>query len=352
MNRDFWRGRRVLITGVTGFKGSWLALWLSRLGATVSGYALPPPTEPSLFERAGIGNLIDWTNGDVRSLLTLGRVMADKKPEVVIHLAAQPIVRTSYERPVETFETNIMGTVNVLEASRQCPATKVVVVVTSDKCYEDQLTQGGYREGDRLGGHDPYATSKACAELVAAAYQKSLLGTDGPAVVTARAGNVIGGGDWARDRLVPDVVTALAADRTVVIRNPRCVRPWQHVLDPLAGYLLLTERAWQSKQDFNSAWNFGPDADSTQPVSCVVDDLCRLWGGRAHWEHDASVQPHETLLLTLDSGKARSKLGWTPQLPYAEALEWTAEWYRFVLGGGEARSRTVRQIEQYEERAA
>jgi len=352
VNRAFWKGRPVMVTGMTGFKGSWLALWLARSGAKVSGYALAPPTMPSLFERAKVGTLVESTNGDVRSLAALKDELTKRQPEVIIHLAAQPIVRTSYESPVETFETNVMGTVNVLEAARTSPHVKVVVVVTSDKCYEDQQRGVAYREDDRLGGHDPYATSKACAELVAESYRRSLLGETGPAVVTARAGNVIGGGDWARDRLIPDIVTAFASGRPAIIRNPACVRPWQHVLDPLAGYLLLAERAWESRSGFSSAWNFGPPPDAMQPVSAVVEDLCRLWGGGARWERDGSSQPHETLLLTLDSAKAREKLGWAPRLAYADSLRWTADWYRQVANGGDARTWTVRQIETYEEMAA
>ncbi len=351
----FWRDRQVLVTGVTGFKGSWLALLLMQRGAKVSGFALPPPTSPSLFERARLGDRVGWTSGDLRSLAAVRGVVAERQPDIIFHLAAQPLVRVSYEMPVETFETNVMGTVHVLEAARRSPSTKVVVVVTSDKCYEDQPPSAagrGYREDDRLGGHDPYATSKACAELVATAYRRSFFGEAGPTVVTARAGNVIGGGDWARDRIVPDVVTALAARRPALIRNPQCVRPWQHVLDPLAGYMRLAERARDARGALDAAWNFGPSEESMQPVSSLAGEICRLWGKDAQWEHDASVQPHETERLTLDSGRARERLGWAPSLPYADAVEWTTEWYRAVLGGGDARTRTLRQIEEFEERAA
>jgi CDP-glucose 4,6-dehydratase len=352
MTPEFWRGRTVLVTGVTGFKGSWLALLLAQMGAKVAGYSLPPPTRPSLFERARLGDDVDWTDGDVRSVGGVVEAVRRVRPEVVFHLAAQPIVRLSYEQPVQTFDTNVMGTVHLLEAVRRSPATRVVVVVTSDKCYEDTGSSAGYREDDRLGGYDPYATSKACAELVTSAYRRSFFALGAPAVVTARAGNVIGGGDWARDRLVPDVVTALAANQPAVIRNPLCIRPWQHVLDPLAGYLLVAERAWEAGGAIDPAWNFGPNPESEQPVSRVAAEICRFWGDNARWQHDPSEQPHETLRLTLDSGKARKQLGWKPRLPYEQAVEWTTRWYRIVLGGGDARLPTLRQVQEFMELAS
>jgi CDP-glucose 4,6-dehydratase len=352
MNPAFWNGRSVFVTGITGFKGSWLAMMLSELGAKVSGYALAPPTQPSLFDRARLGDKVDWASGDVRNAEHVALAIRARRPEVVFHLAAQPLVRVSYEQPVATFDTNVMGTVHVLEAVRSCPATQVVVIVTSDKCYEVHPSSTGYREEDRLGGHDPYATSKACAELVTTAYRRSFFEDRGPAIVTARAGNVIGGGDWARDRIVPDVVTALAASKAAIIRNPQCVRPWQHVLDPLAGYMLLAERAWEARRDLDPAWNFGPSPESMQPVSNLAGEICRHWGKEAHWRHDPSVQPHETERLTLDSERARRKLGWAPCLAYEQAVEWTTQWYRIVLGGADARLRTLRQIQEFEEMAA
>jgi len=358
----FWRGRSVLVTGVTGFKGSWLALLLAGREAKVKGFALAPPTKPSLFECAMLGSRIDWTHGDVRSIEEVTGAFKKYEPEIVFHLAAQPLVRASYAAPVETFGTNVMGTVHVLEAARRSQHAKVVVVVTSDKCYEDRGGGGGgtagYTEDDRLGGHDPYATSKACAELVATAYRRSFSEAGGPTIVTARAGNVIGGGDWAKDRIVPDVVTALAARRPAVIRNPRCVRPWQHVLDPLAGYLRLAERAHEARarHELASAWNFGPSPESMRPVSNLAGEICRLWGGGARWQppegRSGEPEPHETGILTLDSAMARRTLGWAPVLPYDEAVEWTTDWYRIVLGGGSARLRTVRQVQEFEERAA
>jgi CDP-glucose 4,6-dehydratase len=352
MTPSFWKGRDVFITGITGFKGSWLALQLLQLGAKVSGFALSPPTNPSLFAHARLADVVDWTEGDVRCLDALSASMKQNRPDIVFHLAAQPLVRASYEQPVETFDTNVMGTVNLLESVRRSPATQVVVVVTSDKCYEDHPVAMGYREDDRLGGHDPYAASKACAELVTTAYRRSWFEHGGPATVTARAGNVIGGGDWARDRLVPDVIAALASQRPAVIRNPSCVRPWQHVLDPLAGYILLAERAWLSRREFDSAWNFGPSPESVQTVSIVADEICRQWGDRAEWRHEETHQAHESLLLTIDSEKARSKLGWKPAMAYEQAVAWTTRWYRAVLDGRDARPQTLRQIDEYRELAA
>jgi len=352
MTPAFWRGRSVFITGVTGFKGSWLALLLAHMGARVSGFSLSPPTKPSLFADGRLGDIVDWTEGDVRCLDAVSAALERHRPDVVFHLAAQPLVRASYEQPVETFATNVMGTVNLLEAVRCSLTTQVVVVVTSDKCYENQPVPGGYREDDRLGGHDPYAASKACAELVTSAYRRSWFEHGGPATVTARAGNVIGGGDWARDRIVPDVVVALASRQPAVIRNPSCVRPWQHVLEPLAGYVLLAERARLSRGEFNSAWNFGPSSGSVRTVSKLADEICRQWGDRAEWRHDATAQVHESLLLTIDSEKARATLGWRPVLEYDQAVAWTTRWYRAVLDGADARPHTARQIAEYQELAA
>ncbi len=349
---EFWRGRRVLITGVTGFKGSWLTLLLRRMGAKLSGFALPPPDGPSLFALASLGDDVDYISGDLRDLSQVMRAVRATRPEVIFHLGAQPLVRASYETPVETFATNVMGVVHVLEAARYAPEAKAVVVITSDKCYEDRPHAGAYREDDRLGGYDPYASSKACAELVASAFRSSFFQGKGPRIVTARAGNVIGGGDWARDRLVPDVVTALAAHREPVIRNPACVRPWQHVLDPLAGYLLLAQRSVEANDVVDPAWNFGPNPESMQPVSSVAGTICQRWGGGASWRHDPGAALHETHTLTIDSGKARAKLGWEPGLPYARAVEWTTDWYASVARGADPRRLTVHQIQEFMEVAA
>jgi CDP-glucose 4,6-dehydratase len=350
MNPDFWRGRKVLLTGHTGFKGGWLSLWLQLLGARVIGYSLPPSTQPSLFEVARVAEGMRSVTGDVRNLDDVAKVFADHAPEVVIHMAAQPLVRFSYRYPVETYATNVMGTVNVLDAVRRCHSVRVVVNVTSDKCYEDRGWIWGYREDERLGGYDPYASSKGCAELVTAAYRRSFFGngngTDAyVAVATARAGNVIGGGDWAEDRLIPDFVRAMQAGRPVVIRNPKAVRPWQHVLEPLCGYLLLAEKLWFAKgTSFAESWNFGPDEKDTQSVQRIVDNVTRLWGTGATWELATSPQPHETGCLRLDSSKAKAELGWSPVLSLSEALEWTIEWYRTCQAGGDMHKVTEQQI--------
>jgi CDP-glucose 4,6-dehydratase len=353
MNPDFWRGRKVLLTGHTGFKGGWLSLWLQLLGARVIGYSLPPSTQPNLFDAARVAEGMRSVTGDVRNLNDVTKALAEHAPEVVIHMAAQPLVRFSYRHPVETYTTNVMGTVNVLEAVRRCHSVRVVVNVTSDKCYEDQGWIWGYREDERLGGYDPYASSKGCAELVTAAYRRSFFasgeGTDAyVAVATARAGNVIGGGDWAEDRLIPDIVRAMQAGRPVVIRNPKAVRPWQHVLEPLCGYLLLAEKLWQAKgASFAEGWNFGPDDKDTQSVQRIVDNVTRLWGTGATWKPATSPQPHETGCLRLDSSKAKAELGWSPSLSLSEALAWTIEWYRTCQAGGDMRKVTEQQISDF-----
>lgn len=349
VTQDLWRGRRVFVTGVTGFKGAWLALWLQRLGARVCGYSLPPPTSPSLFAVARVQDDVEWLDADVRDLARLTREIRSREPEVVFHLAAQSLVRASYERPVETFETNVMGTVHVLEAVRATPSVRAVVVVTSDKCYENREWVWPYRESDALGGHDPYSTSKACAELVTASFRQSLFNDAGAAIATARAGNVIGGADWASDRLVPDIVSSIVAKRAAILRNPKSVRPWQHVIEPLAGYLTLAEHLLLQGQRFADAWNFGPSADSVQSVATLANGLCATWGDGASWSHDSSVHPHEAGILALDSAKARSRLGWRPRLDYHDAIRWTVAWYKAFHGGQEARELTLEQIRQYEE---
>lgn len=344
-----WRDRRVFLTGITGFKGAWLALWLRQLGAEVRGYSLPPPTSPSLFERARLQDDVAWIEADVRDLARLSRELGAWKPDVVFHLAAQSLVRVSYDKPIETFETNVMGTANVLEAARKTPSVRAVVVVTTDKCYENREWVWPYREVDALGGHDPYSASKACAELVAASYRRSLFGPAGAAVATARAGNVIGGADWALDRLVPDVVSAVLGGRPALIRNPASIRPWQHVLEPLAGYLTLAEHLLAQGHAYGEAWNFGPSAESVQSVATVANALCDAWGEGASWTHDASEHPHEAGILALDSTKARTRLGWRPRLDYREAIQWTVAWYKTFRAGGDARALTHEQIDRYRE---
>lgn len=350
MTGEFWSGRRVLITGHTGFKGAWLATWLRELGAVVLGYALAPPSTPSLFERARVGELVEHVEGDVRDLKHVREAFWKGQPEIVFHLAAQSLVRVSYESPVETFSTNVMGTVNVLEAAARQRGVRAVVIVTSDKCYENREWPWPYRECDRLGGHDPYSASKACAELITASYRSALAGADGPRIASVRAGNVIGGGDWARDRLVPDLVMAAAQKSVAVIRNPASVRPWQHVTEPLWGYLTLAEALFTRRsQQEPGAWNFGPSPESVQPVATVADTICRLWGGGAEWKHDSSVQPHEARTLTLDSSKARLQLGWSARLELRAALGWTVDWYKSVFDGRDAREATLTQIRRYME---
>lgn len=349
MTPGIWHGRRVFVTGVTGFKGAWLGMWLRHLGARVRGYSLPPPTSPSLFALARMQEDVEWIDADVRDLARLAREIKDWEPEAVFHLAAQSLVRASYERPVETFETNVMGTANLLEAVRAAPSVRAVVVVTSDKCYENREWVWPYREGDALGGHDPYSSSKACAEIVTASYRRSLFGDAGAAVATARAGNVIGGADWARDRLVPDIVSSIVARRPAAVRNPTSVRPWQHVIEPLAGYLTLGERLLLQGQAFGEAWNFGPNSDSVQSVATLADELCEAWGDGASWSHDGGQHPHEAGILALDSAKARSRLGWRPRLDYHDAIRWTVAWYKASHGGRDARELTLEQIRKYEE---
>jgi CDP-glucose 4,6-dehydratase len=347
---QFWHRKRVLITGHTGFKGGWLALWLHRLGADVSGYALPPPTQPSLFETANVAGVVHTALGDVRDLHRLRESVADARPEVVIHMAAQPLVRRSYADPVETYGVNVMGTVNVLEAVRHCDSARAVIVVTSDKCYENQEWTWGYRESDPMGGHDPYSSSKGCAELVAAGYRRSFFsaGASPVGLATVRAGNVIGGGDWAEDRLIPDMIRSLASDAPVRLRNPSAVRPWQHVLEPLSGYLLLAERLWEAPALHSEGWNFGPREDAAVPVSRLTDEFLSFYDGRVSAEHDTRAAPHEAGYLTLDTSKARRRLGWQSQISLTTALEWTAEWYRMHREGADMSALSLAQIDRYE----
>jgi CDP-glucose 4,6-dehydratase len=349
MNPAFWAGRRVLITGITGFKGSWLALWLRDLGAKVGGYSLAPPTSPSLFDVARVRAEVDWIEADVRDRARLVHEVGIWRPEILFHLAAQSLVRASYEHPAETFETNVMGTVNLLEAVRATPDIRAAILVTSDKCYENREWDWPYRENDRLGGHDPYASSKACAELVASSYVRSLLAGSPVGVATVRAGNVIGGGDWARDRLVPDIVSALANGKAPHIRNPSSIRPWQHVLEPLSGYLRLAERLYEQRPDFGESWNFGPNTDAVQSVSSVADAVCAAWGGGASWTRDDRPQPHEAGILTLDSSKARARLGWRPRLDYSDTVRWTVEWYKAHAANADMATQTRKQLRRYRE---
>jgi CDP-glucose 4,6-dehydratase len=349
----FWRGRRVLVTGHTGFKGSWLSLWLQSMGAELAGLALAPATTPSLFELARVGERMSSTIADIRDLSSVRRCVEGFAPEVVLHLAAQSVVRLSYDEPVATYAANVMGTVHVLEAVRGCPATRAVVVVTSDKCYENREWEWGYRENEPMGGHDPYSSSKGCAELVTAAYRSSFFGPAAQArhpaaLASVRAGNVIGGGDWTRDRLIPDIVRAIAEKRAVAIRNPGAVRPWQHVLEPLAGYLMLAERLHREGDAFAQPYNFGPAYDDCRPVGWIVERLSRQWGPGATWEMDSRAQPHEANFLKLDSSRAAARLGWRPRWHLARALRAIVEWHKAHLAGADMREVVLAQIREYE----
>ncbi len=351
MKQAFWKGRRVFLTGHTGFKGSWLALWLQEMGAEVTGYALEPPSEPSLFEMARVANGMTSIHGDVRDLDALKVALTRHQPEVVLHLAAQSLVREGYLDPVTTYATNVLGTVHLLEACREVQSVRVAVSVTSDKCYRNLESQRAFREADPLGGKDPYSSSKACAEHVTQAYRQSFFeGEDRPVtVVSARAGNVIGGGDWARDRLVPDLIRGFIEGRPVPIRRPLAVRPWQHVLEPLGGYLELAECAWDEPVEIGGGWNFGPDAADERPVEWVADRLVDLWGDTARWRRDDEDHPAEAGFLKLDSSKARERLRWRPRLSLEQALEWVVAWHRSVLEGDDVSRITRNQIKAYQE---
>jgi CDP-glucose 4,6-dehydratase len=340
-----WNGRRVFITGHTGFKGGWLALWLADLGAEVTGYALAPPTNPSLFEQAQIEKRLCHIQNDVRDLAALEAALVSARPEVVFHLAAQPLVRDSYDIPVETFETNVMGTVNLLDACRRIDGLRAVVCVTSDKCYENREWVWPYRESDPMGGHDPYSCSKGAAELVVAAYRRSFFSA-GTGVASVRAGNVIGGGDWANDRLIPDIIRALEAGQRPLIRSPRSVRPWQHVLDALSGYILIAERLLAGDASAATGWNFGPSDDDTRPVGWIVEQMLAQWGASG-WDQPQGSQPHEAQLLRLDCSKARSEQGWRPKLTLREALAKVISWHRNVANGADAQEVTLGQLREY-----
>jgi CDP-glucose 4,6-dehydratase len=351
---SFWKGRSVFLTGHTGFKGSWLSLWLSRMGARVHGYALPPPTDPSLFRLASVDELLaGHATGDVRDLPALRGALASSKAETVIHMAAQPLVRESYRDPLETYSVNVMGTATLLEAVRSVPSVRAVVNVTSDKCYENREWHWGYRESDPMGGFDPYSSSKGCSELVTAAWRRSFFppleyGTHGVAVASARAGNVIGGGDFAPDRLLPDFVRAVTSGQPVRIRNPRAIRPWQHVLEPLSGYLLLAERLVADGPAFGDGWNFGPDEGETRDVEWVARRFCEGWEEGARYEPDGGDHPHEASHLRLDSSRARDLLSWRPRWSVGKAVAETAKWTRAWREGASPRGECLRQVEEFE----
>ncbi len=354
MDSAFWKGKRVFLTGHTGFKGSWLSLWLQALGAEVYGYALAPATSPALFGLARVGEGMGSTLGDIRDLAGFTRAMQQARPEIIFHLAAQALVRASYADPVGTYSTNVMGTVHLLEAVRSTPGVRAVVVVTSDKCYENREWLWGYREDEPMGGHDPYSNSKGCAELVTSAYRRSFFhpashANHGVALASARAGNVIGGGDWAEDRLVPDVLRAIETGQPVVIRNPGAVRPWQHVMEPLSGYLLLAKALHQQGPAFAEGWNFGPSEADARPVAWVVESLTRIWGDGAGFRIEASGEAlHEAHLLKLDISKARARLHWQPCWDLGTCLASIVQWHRARLTGSDMRTVTLDQIAAYQ----
>jgi CDP-glucose 4,6-dehydratase len=347
VNSAFWQGKRVFLTGHTGFKGGWLSLWLQHLGAHVQGYALAPDGRHNLFTEARVAEGMSSAFGDIRDLAALQAAMAAFQPEIVIHMAAQPLVRLSYAQPVETYATNVMGTVHLLEAVRHTSGVRAVVNVTTDKCYENREWAWGYREDEPMGGHDPYSNSKGCAELVSSAYRRSFFEQSGPAVATARAGNVIGGGDWATDRLVPDILHAFENSEPVIIRNPHSTRPWQHVLEPLSGYLVLAQRLWHEGATFAEGWNLGPRDEDARPVQWIVERLVDQWGGDARWQYDGGQHPHEAHYLKLDISKARARLGWQPRWRLAEALDHIVTWHRAWLAGDDVRALCLSQIERY-----
>ena len=353
MNAAFWQGRRVFLTGHTGFKGGWLSLWLQQLGAEVTGYALAPPDGPSLFESAAIARGMHSVIGDVRDGERLRAAMQAARPEVVLHLAAQPLVRYSYANPVETYSVNVMGLVNLYEAVRATPGVRAVVNVTSDKCYENREWPWGYRENESFGGYDPYSNSKGCAELVTACYRSSFFNPErhaehGVALASARAGNVIGGGDWAADRLVPDMLRAIGSGAPVLIRSPYAIRPWQHVLEPLSGYLLLAERLALDGAAFAEGFNFGPFDNDARPVEWVVEQLCQAWGDGARWQLDGTPQPHEATYLKLDCAKARARLGWQPRWTLQHTIGQIVEWHKQQALGADMRALSLAQITSYE----
>ena len=344
---EFWRGRRVLLTGHTGFKGSWLSLWLQSLGAEVVGLSVDVPTEPSLHRLAGLDSSMEGISADIRDFDALRGALARSRPEVVIHMAAQSLVRRSFAEPRETYETNVMGTVNLFEAVRLEEGVRVLVNVTSDKCYENREWEWGYREDEPMGGHDPYSNSKGCAELVTAAYRRSFFQADAaPRLASARAGNVIGGGDWSEDRLIPDLMRAVMAGETLMLRNPAAIRPWQHVLNPLSGYLILAQALW-SDAAYADGWNFGPSDDEAQRVDWIVERVADRWPVAVRWERDPAPAPHEAQHLKLDSARARARLGWRPGWGLPDGIDALVEWYAAYADGADVREVSLAQLDRF-----
>jgi CDP-glucose 4,6-dehydratase len=347
---SFWKDRRVFVTGHTGFKGSWLSLWLNQLGANVTGYALEAPTNPAVFEIASVQEALQKSvHGDIRDAVAFTQVMQEAKPEIVIHMAAQSLVRDSYTDPVGTYSTNVMGTVNMLEAARNTLSVKAIVNVTTDKCYENNERAWGYCENEPMGGHDPYSSSKGCSELVSAAYRNSFLQDAGIALATARAGNVIGGGDWANNRLVPDAVRAFTSGQPLMIRNPLATRPWQHVLEPLSAYLLLCQHLIEKPQEFDQGWNFGPNDNDVQQVSTLANIMTKAWGEKSQWLLDEGAHPHEARDLKLDCSKAKTLLNWNPIWGLEQALTETVQWYKAWHSKKDMHEFTLQQIDNYQQ---
>jgi CDP-glucose 4,6-dehydratase len=346
IDRDFWQGKRVFLTGHTGFKGSWLSLWLSLLGAKVKGYSLNPPTFPSLFNEARVSKVIDSQIDDIRDQETLHESMLKFNPDILIHMAAQPLVRYSYDAPIETYEVNVIGTAKVLEVARSCINLRAIVNITTDKCYENEERNKSYKENDPMGGYDPYSSSKGCAELVTSAYRRSFLQVLNIGLASVRAGNVIGGGDWADDRLIPDILRSFEKNTPVVIRNPKATRPWQHVLEPLSGYLILAQKLYKEQNKYSQGWNFGPHEQDIQPVKWILDKMISKWP-KSSWELDNDFNPHEASFLKLDISKAQSKLGWKPTWALDQALEKIINWHKAWLNKEDMQAVCLAEIEEY-----
>ncbi|RZD47037.1 MAG: CDP-glucose 4,6-dehydratase [Thaumarchaeota archaeon] len=348
MTPSFWNNKRVLITGHTGFKGSWLSIWLKKLGAEVIGFSNLVPTNPSLYELSGINSDIISVTGDIRDLQTVQNTFLQYKPQIVIHMAAQSLVGPSYNDPVETYSTNVMGTVNLFEAIRKSNDTSVIINVTSDKCYENKETLNGYVETDKLGGYDPYSNSKACSELVTSSFRNSFFNDhpNGKNLASVRAGNIIGGGDWSDNRLIPDIMKSLKNETPLKLRNPDGVRPWQHVLDPLYGYLILAEHLWTKNRQFSEAWNFGPEQNSIKPVSWIIDQISEYWGSSINWEK-STQHFHETHVLSLNCSKSKSELNWSPKLNLIDSIKWTVDWFKEFYNKSDMRKITEKQIDDF-----
>lgn len=348
VNRLFWKNKKVFLTGHTGFKGSWLSLWLKDMGAIVKGYSLDVNTNPSLFVKANVSEGMHSEIGDIRDLEKLSKSINVFNPDILIHMAAQPLVRLSYKEPIDTYTTNVIGTVNVLEASRKCENLKAIVSVTSDKCYKNNEWDWAYRENEPMGGHDPYSSSKGCAEIITSAYRSSFFYSKNSAsIASARAGNVIGGGDWSNDRLIPDILKSFEKSKPVIIRNPTSIRPWQHVLEPLSGYLVLAQELYTNGSEFAEGWNFGPRNEDCKPVSWIIDEMVKYWGGNASWNLDETINPHEASFLKLDCSKAENRLKWKPKWTLKQTLKSIIDWHHVYLNDGDVNAQCLKEIKKY-----